>query len=109
MSALSHSRTLALALLTLGCASGGAATSATIAPPRDQQINVVELTIGQVQADYAAKKYTAVQLVQAYLDRIATYEPHYNAFISMNPNALREAAALDQELARSGPRGPLHG
>ena len=78
-------------------------------PARASQVNVVELTVGQVQADYAAHKYTAVQLVQAYLDRIATYEDHYNAFISMNPNALKEAAELDRELAQTGPRGPLHG
>ena len=100
---------IATAVLSIGCASSGTTSSGGVAPTRDSQINVVELTIGQVQADYAAKKYTAVQLVQAYLDRIATYEPHYNAFISMNPNALAEARALDRELARSGPRGPLHG
>lgn len=94
----------ASALLLVGCASGG-----SVASPPASRINVVELTIGQVQADYAAHKYTAVQLVQAYLDRIATYEPHYNAFISMNPRALAEAAELDRELVRSGPRGPLHG
>jgi len=99
---------LAAAALTVGCASSGTAPSGS-APSRAPQINVLELTIPQVEADYAAHKYTAVQLVQAYLDRIATYEPHYNAFISMNPNALAEARELDRELARSGPRGPLHG
>jgi Asp-tRNA(Asn)/Glu-tRNA(Gln) amidotransferase A subunit family amidase len=100
---------IATAVLSIGCASTGTTTSGTVPSTRESQINVVELTIGQVQADYAAKKYTAVQLVQAYLDRIATYEPHYNAFISMNPNALTEARELDRELARAGPRGPLHG
>jgi Asp-tRNA(Asn)/Glu-tRNA(Gln) amidotransferase A subunit family amidase len=96
-------------VLTAGCASSGASSSSTVPVARDHKVDVLELTIGQVQADYAAKKYTAVELVQAYLDRIATYEPHYNAFISMNPNALAEARELDRELARSGPRGPLHG
>jgi amidase/aspartyl-tRNA(Asn)/glutamyl-tRNA(Gln) amidotransferase subunit A len=103
---------LAAVLLTLGCASGTPATSSpvpTTRPAPAGTINVVELTIGQVQADYAAHKYTAAQLVQAYLDRIATYEAHYNAFISMNPKALDEARELDREYARSGPRGPLHG
>lgn len=100
---------LASAVLLVGCASGGSVTPAPASRAPASPINVVELTIGQVQADYAARKYTAVQLVQAYLDRIATYEPHYNAFISMNPRALAEAAELDRELARSGPRGPLHG
>ena len=100
---------VATALLGLGCASGGTTTSAPVPQAREGRIEVAELTIGQVQADYAARKYTAAQLVQAYLDRIATYEPHYNAFISMNPKALDEARELDRELARTGPRGPLHG
>lgn len=100
---------LSAALLTLGCASGGTTSSRQAPQGRTTGINVAELTIAQVQADYVARKYTAVQLVQAYLDRIATYEEHYNAFISMNPMALAEAAQLDRELARTGPRGPLHG
>ena len=99
---------LASVVLIAGCASGGT-VSPSLPQTRAGRVDVDELTIGQVQADYAAHKYTAVQLVQAYLDRIATYEPHYNAFISMNPRALAEAAELDRELARSGPRGPLHG
>jgi amidase len=109
---LNRIRLLAAAILTIGCASSGPSTPATTSSPstaRSGSIDVVELTIGQVQADYAAKKYTAEQLVRAYLDRIATYEDHYNAFISMNPRALDEARELDRELARGGPRGPLHG
>jgi amidase len=100
---------LAAVFLMAGCASSGTPTPSSGAPARGQKIDVLELTIDQVEADYAAHKYTAVQLVQAYLDRIATYEPHYNAFISMNPNALAEARELDRELATSGLRGPLHG
>jgi Asp-tRNA(Asn)/Glu-tRNA(Gln) amidotransferase A subunit family amidase len=70
---------------------------------------VVELTIEDVRTGYRTGSFTAVQLTQAYLDRIARYEDHYNAFISMNPAALAVAADLDAEYARSGPRGPLHG
>jgi amidase len=70
---------------------------------------VVELTAEQIQADYQVGRYTAVQLTLAFLDRIQRYEDHYNAFISMNPEALREAEALDAEFRENGPRGPLHG
>jgi len=69
----------------------------------------VELTVDRIQADYAAGRYTSAQLTQAFLDRIARYEARYNAFISMNPRALEEAAVLDEEYMRVGPRGPLHG
>ena len=71
--------------------------------------DVVELTVAEVESDYAKGEYTAVELTQAFLDRIARYEPRYNAFISMNPAALARAAALDAEYATSGPRSPLHG
>jgi amidase len=78
-------------------------------PAATQEIDVVELTTEDVAAGFAAGRFSAVELTQAFLDRIARYEGHYNAFISMNPDALSIAAALDVEYAGSGPRGPLHG
>jgi Asp-tRNA(Asn)/Glu-tRNA(Gln) amidotransferase A subunit family amidase len=57
----------------------------------------------------ASSAFTSVSLTQAYLQRIAAYEPTYNAFISLNPEALSIAAALDAEYALTGPRSPLHG
>src|SRR5690606_13705302 len=57
----------------------------------------------------ASGRFTSVELTRAYLDRIERYERRYNAFISLVPDALEAAAALDREYARSGPRGPLHG
>ena len=70
---------------------------------------MVEMTTQRVQSGYATGEFTAVDLTRAFLDRIARYEPRYNAFISMNPDALAVAASLDVEYAGSGPRGPLHG
>ena len=72
-------------------------------------VDVVELTAAQVQEDYRASRYTAVQLTSAFLERIERWEGRYNAFVSMNPEALAQAAALDEEYRRRGPRGPLHG
>lgn len=71
--------------------------------------DVVELSIADVQEGYRRGAFTAVQLTRAFLERIDRYEGTYNAFVSMNPDALRTAAELDAEYARSGPRGPLHG
>ena len=53
-----------------------------------QEIDVVEMTIADVHAGYAARAFTAVQLTEAFLARIAEHESTYNAFISMNPDAL---------------------
>ena len=78
-------------------------------PAGAQEIDVVEMTVADVQAGYRTGSFSAVQLTQAFLDRVTRYEDHYNAFVSLNPAALEIAAALDAEYARSGPRGPLHG
>lgn len=86
-----------------------AVLAAVRADAADQPIDVVELTAVELQEGYAAGAYTVVDVVQAFLDRIERYEGHYNAFISMNPDALAIAARLDEELRTTGPRGPLHG
>ena len=92
-----------------GTPSGAVPSGSTGRSGAAPTVDVVELTAEQIQKDYAAGRYTAVALTQAYLDRIARYEAVYNAFISMNPAALEIAADLDVEYRRSGPRGPLHG
>ena len=54
----------------------------------------------------------AAGLVRFYLDRIAAYDqagPRLNAVIFLNPQALADARALDEERKKRGPRGPLHG
>ena len=78
-------------------------------PLRSQEIDVVEMTVDDVLDGYARGDFTAVDLTGAFLARIRRYEEHYNAFISMNPDALVTAQALDVVYAGSGPVGPLHG
>ncbi len=70
---------------------------------------VVELTVDRIQADYRAGRYTAARLTRTFLDRIHRYEGRYNAFISLNPEALAESDSLDRLYQKSGPVGPLHG
>ncbi|MDH3420757.1 MAG: amidase [Gammaproteobacteria bacterium] len=51
-----------------------------------------------------------VDLVQAYLERIARLDGQLNAFITLtDESALSRARELEAELARGGWRGPLHG
>lgn len=73
------------------------------------EVDVVELTAQQIQAAYLMGDFTATDLVESFFARIDKYEPTYNAFISLNPNALATAMALDAEYALTGPRSPLHG
>jgi len=74
-----------------------------------EPIDVMELTVDGVQAAFAAGDYTAEELTRAYLDRIETYEPTYNVFVSMNPTALEEARAIDERRAAGEELGPLAG
>jgi len=99
---------LAVALVVAAWPAGPWAPSSLhaqeAAPPE-----VVELTVDQVQEGFEAGRFTSVELTRAFLERIERYDGHYNAFISLNPDALADAEALDRERAASGPRGPLHG
>lgn len=83
--------------------------STAAVPAMAQEIDVMELTIADIQAAYAAGEYTAEELTQAFLDRIAIYEPSYNAFTFMNEAALEEARAIDAARAAGEPLGPLAG
>lgn len=72
-----------------------------------------EATVASIHAAYKDGSLTATNLVQRYLARIAAYDqqgPSLRALITINPNALTEAAALDAEYkAKKGQVGPLHG
>ena len=50
-----------------------------------------------------------VEASLARLDAIDVKGPGLNSVIERNPDALKIAAALDEERAKKGPRGPLHG
>jgi Asp-tRNA(Asn)/Glu-tRNA(Gln) amidotransferase A subunit family amidase len=80
-----------------------------IAPLAAQDIDVVELTIGEIHAAFHDGDYTAEQLTQAFLDRIGTYEPAYNAFTFLNPMALEDARAIDRRRAAGEALGRLAG
>ncbi|MCX6608600.1 MAG: amidase family protein [Acidobacteria bacterium] len=76
---------------------------------RPTKFSVIEATIPQMQEALRKKKVTSRQLVQQYLERIATYEDLLNASLYVNPRALAEADQLDLERKQGRLRGPLHG
>jgi amidase len=73
---------------------------------------LVEADVARIQRAYDSGELTAEKLTRAYLDRIEAYDkrgPAINSMISLNPDAVETARALDRERADAGPRGPLHG
>ncbi len=68
------------------------------------------LTLVEVAEAIATKKTSAVEVTEACLAAIESAQPTLNCFVTIEPEAaLAEARIRDAELARSGPRGPLHG
>ena len=70
--------------------------------------DLVEMTVADAQAAFAAG-VTAEALARRFLDRIAAYNPRYNAVIVMNPDAIADARAIDRRRAAGEALGPLAG
>lgn len=66
-------------------------------------------TITQALNALKAHKYTSVELTKAFLNRIGKYQPYYNAFTQMNPDAVKEALASDERRAEHEKPRPLEG
>ena len=81
-----------------------------LAPPPESL--VLEATIADLATAMAARRTSAVALVDAYLARIGELDrrgPELHAIIELNPEARSIAEALDRERVERGVRGPLHG
>ncbi|WP_047250258.1 amidase [Chromobacterium subtsugae] len=77
-------------------------------------IEVTELSIAELRAALESGRTTAVELVKAYLARIAAYDgpataTRLNAVVVRNPDALQEAEASDARRARGETLSPLDG
>ncbi len=76
------------------------------------ELDLLELTIGELQAGYDSGAFTVTDVVRGYLERIALLDdagPELGAIIEVNPDAMAIAEQLDAELAEGQERGPMHG
>ncbi|MBX3705048.1 MAG: amidase [Pseudomonadales bacterium] len=92
---------LCIALLALGAV---AATAATADP--------TERTAVELRAALTAGELTAESVTLAFLARIEQLDqagPRLNAVLTINPDALEIARALDRQHAAGAPPGALHG
>ncbi len=72
--------------------------------------DLTKLTLAEASAQIKAGKITSVELTEACLARIETYNPKLDAFITvMKAQALAQARTLDAEQKAGKLRGPLHG
>jgi amidase len=78
----------------------------------DDDFEIVEATIGQLRRALETGTVTSVELVGAYLRRIAHFDRHgiaLNAVPVLNPDMFEEAAASDQRRRNGAVLGPLDG
>jgi amidase len=76
-----------------------------------EQFELTEATIADIHAAVSAGALTYERLTGLYLQRIAQYNQDIHAVLAVNPQAVADAAAMDQEYKESGGqrRGLLHG
>ena len=73
-------------------------------------MNISTLTITQIKADLAARKYSAVELAENALRFAAAENPKTNAYLHFSPErALTAARGVDEKLARGEAAGRLAG
>jgi len=84
------------------------AVPAAQAPP---PFEVHEATIADIHSAMKAGRLTCRGLVEHYLKRIDMFDkngPAINAVVMTNPDALKQADAMDQRFKQGGLAGPLH-
>jgi Asp-tRNA(Asn)/Glu-tRNA(Gln) amidotransferase A subunit family amidase len=89
--------------------SAHAQSRAKVLPANTFEIE--EATISDIHRAYRSGSLTSEQLVNAYLERIQTYDQptKLNSIIIVNPEAVATARALDAEFRKTGKLRPLHG
>jgi len=91
-------------------AAGPALAQPAAAP--EQPTPIWDRSVADLQGEMSAGRLTSEALVRIYLDRIRRIDqagPQLHAVLALNPDAIADARALDQERRLKGPRGPLHG
>lgn len=104
----------ALILIVCWCVAGCQNTTVNPAPTPQSgagEFTLKEATIADIHAAMKAGELNAETLTRQYLERIARLDQSafLNAIVTVNPEALTQARALDAEFARTGRLRALHG
>lgn len=91
-----------------------ACTTKNATPPAGfgAEVNLDELTVGDLQGKMKSGELTSKAITEFYLKKIEQVDkngPAINAVIELNPDALTIATQLDKERSENKIRGPLHG
>ena len=77
----------------------------------DLPADITDLSASDLSAAIRQRHVTCVEVMRAYLDRVAKYNPSYNAIVSMvgDDELIRQARLADKDLDRGHYRGWMHG
>jgi aspartyl-tRNA(Asn)/glutamyl-tRNA(Gln) amidotransferase subunit A len=68
------------------------------------------ITVADAARRIARRELSPLELTDAYLQRIGTFDDQLQSFVTLTADlARRQAMAAEAEIMRGGPRGPLHG
>jgi aspartyl-tRNA(Asn)/glutamyl-tRNA(Gln) amidotransferase subunit A len=71
---------------------------------------LTDLSIAGAAAEVRSRRLSPVELTEAYLARVERLNPAINAYVTVTGERARaDARRAADEIAKSGPRGPLHG
>ena len=66
-------------------------------------------SIGALASALKKRRFSAVELTDAFIKRIEANDNQTNAILNMNPDAIKIAMKRDKDLAKGAILGPLHG
>jgi amidase len=72
-------------------------------------MELIEVTIAELQSKMRTGELSAVKLVEAYTERIKQIDPRVRSVLEINADAVRIAEKLDRERKHGKLRSPLHG
>jgi amidase len=78
----------------------------------ERSFDPTEQSLVALQSALTVGTTTSEALTAAYIDRIARYDhggPEHRSVLALNPSAIADARALDQQRKAGKLRGPLHG
>lgn len=72
-------------------------------------MNVLQLSLKQIQSAISSRKLSTVEIAKFYLERARSLDTKLNSFISWNENILHEAQKIDEKLSGGALPGKLQG
>lgn len=72
-------------------------------------MNITELSIAELREKIQKREISAVQITEAFLNKLKELNPKLNAFITINEDSIEDAVKIDKRISNGENVGPLVG